>query len=79
MSAERNHRFCEIGGATLDLIDALKDDAQRMEDIATEAGFRIKGYAVRGKTPSQVQWAMANAILHLLQAEIRRGERNRLQ
>ena len=59
----------------MDLTDALKDDMRRMEDIATEAGFRIKGFAVRGKTPSQVQWAMANAILHLLQAEVRRRER----
>ncbi len=60
-----------------DLLRALKEDAQRMEDISIEAGFRIKGYAVRGKTPSQVQWAIAVAVLHLLQAEIRRMERDK--
>ena len=38
-----------------DLLRALKEDAQRMEDISIEAGSRIKGFAVRGKTPSQVQ------------------------
>lgn len=58
-----------------DLLSALKEDAQRMEDISIEAGYRIKGYAVHGKTPSQVQWAVAVAILHLLQAEIRRMEK----
>lgn len=57
-----------------DLLRALKEDAQRMEDISIEAGFRIKGYAVRGKTPSQVQWAVAVAVLHLLKAEIKRLE-----
>lgn len=57
------------------MIKSLKEDAQRMEDIACEAGYRIKGYAVRGKTPSQVQWAIAVAVLHLLQAEIKRGEK----
>lgn len=56
------------------LLEALKEDAQRMEDISIEAGFRVKGYAVRGKTPSQVQWAIATAVMHLLQAEIRRRE-----
>lgn len=58
------------------LTDALKDDLQRMEDIATEAGFRIKGYAVRGRTPSQVQWAVAVALKHLIEAELHRRERN---
>lgn len=62
-----------------DLLRALKEDAQRMEDISIEAGFRIKGYAVRGKTPSQVQWAVAVAVLHLLQAEIRRMEKRNTQ
>lgn len=57
------------------LLRALKEDAQRMEDIACEAGYRVKGYAVRGKTPSQVQWAVAVAVLHLLQAEIKRREK----
>lgn len=57
-----------------DLLSALKEDAQRMEDISVEAGYRIKGYAVRGKTPSQVQWALAVAVLHLLEAEIKRRE-----
>ena len=58
------------------LTDALKDDLARMEDIAIEAGLRIKGYAVRGRTPSQVQWACAVAIQHLLQAEIKRREKD---
>lgn len=58
------------------LIDALKEDMRRMEDISIEAGYRIKGYAVRGKTPSQVQWAVAVALLHLLQAEIKRREKD---
>lgn len=57
------------------LIRAMKDDMKRMEDIAIEAGFRVKGQPVRGKTPSQVQWAIAVAVLHLLQAEIKRGEK----
>lgn len=57
------------------LTDALKDDLRRMEDIAIEAGFRTKGFAVRGKTPSQVQWACAVAIQHLLEAEIKRREK----
>lgn len=59
-----------------ELIRAMKDDMKRMEDISIEAGYRIKGYAVRGKTPSQVQWAVAVAVLHLLQAEIKRREKN---
>lgn len=59
-----------------DLLRALKDDLRRMEDIAIEAGFRVKGFAVRGKTPSQVQWAIAVAVQHLLEAEIKRRERN---
>lgn len=58
-----------------DILQALKEDAERMEDISIEAGYRIKGQPVRGKTPSQVQWAVAVAVLHLLQAEIRRMER----
>lgn len=58
------------------LIDALKEDMRRMEDISIEAGLRVKGQPVRGKTPSQVQWAVAVAILHLLQAEIRRMEKD---
>lgn len=58
------------------MLDALKDDMRRMEDISIEAGFRVKGYPVRGKTPSQVQWAVAVALLHLLEAEIRRRERD---
>lgn len=62
-----------------DQLRALKEDAQRMEDISIEAGYRIKGYAVRGKTPSQVQWAVAVAVLHLLQAEIRRMEKRNTQ
>lgn len=62
-----------------DLLRALKEDAQRMEDISIEAGYRIKGYAVRGKTPSQVQWAVAVAVLHLLNAEIRRMEKRNTQ
>lgn len=57
-----------------DILRALKEDAQRMEDISIEAGYRIKGLPVRGKTPSQVQWAVAVAVLHLLQAEIKRRE-----
>ena len=57
------------------LTDALRDDLQRMEDIAIEAGFRIKGQPVRGKTPSQVQWAVAVALKHLLEAEIKRREK----
>ena len=61
------------------LKDAMMEDAQRMEDIAREAGYRIKGYPVRGKTPSQVQWAIAVAVLHLLLAEIKRRERDGLQ
>ena len=56
------------------MLDALKDDMRRMEDIALEAGFRVKGYAVKGKTPSQVQWAVAVAVLHILEAEIKRRE-----
>ena len=59
------------------ITDALRDDLQRMEDIATEAGFRIKGYAVRGKTPSQVQWAVAVALKHLIEAELHRREQRR--
>lgn len=59
-----------------DLLTALKEDAERMEDIATEAGLRVKGQPVRGKTPSQVQWAVAVALLHLLRAEIRRREKD---
>lgn len=58
-----------------DLLRALKEDAQRMEDISIEAGYRMKGYAVRGKTPSRMEWEIAVAVLHLLQAEIRRRER----
>lgn len=57
-----------------DLLKALKEDAQRMEDISIEAGLRIKGYAVRGKTPSRMEWEIAVAVLHLLQAEIKRME-----
>lgn len=68
-----------VGGAKkLDdspMLRALKEDAKRMEDVACEAGYRIKGYAVKGKTPSQVQWAVAVAVLHLLQVEIKRGEK----
>lgn len=60
---------------TDDLTRALKEDAQRMEDISIEAGYRMKGYAVRGKTPSRMEWEVAVAVLHLLQAEIRRRER----
>lgn len=60
-----------------DLLTALKEDAERMENISIEAGYRIKGYAVHGKTPSQVQWAMAVALLHLLQVEIRRIEKQK--
>jgi len=59
-----------------DLLNSLKEDAERMEDIATEAGLRVKGQPVRGKTPSQVQWAVALAVLHLLQAEIKRRGKN---
>lgn len=62
-----------------DLLRALKEDAERMEDISIEAGYRIKGLPARGKTPSQVQWAVAVAVLHLLQAEIRRMERRNTQ
>ena len=58
-----------------DLLRALKEDAQHMEDISIEAGYRMKGYAVRGKTPSRMEWEIAVAVLHLLQAEIRRRER----
>ena len=58
-----------------DLLMSLKEDAQRMEDISIEAGYRMKGYAVRGKTPSRMEWEIAVAVLHLLQAEIRRRER----
>ena len=58
-----------------DLTRALKEDAQHMEDISIEAGYRMKGYAVRGKTPSRMEWEIAVAVLHLLQAEIRRRER----
>ena len=61
------------------LKDAMMDDMRRMEDIAQEAGLRIKGYVVRGKTRSQMDWAFANALLHLLEAYIKRGERDRLQ
>lgn len=57
------------------LLDALRDDMARMEDIAIEAGYRTKGFVVRGKTPSQVQWACAVAIQHLLEAEIKRREK----
>jgi hypothetical protein len=60
-----------------DLLRALKEDAQNMEDISIEAGYRIKGYAVRGKTPSKVQWEIAVAVLHLLKAEIRRMEKEK--
>lgn len=49
------------------LVDTLKEDMKRMEDIACEAGFRVKGHPVRGKTPSQVQWAIAVAVLHIIQ------------
>lgn len=59
-----------------DLLTELKEDAERMENISIEAGYRIKGYAVHGKTPSQVQWAVAVAVLHLLQAEIKRREKD---
>lgn len=58
-----------------DLLTALKEDAERMEDISIEAGLRVKGQPVRGKTPSQVQWAVAVALLHLLRVEIRRMEK----
>ena len=60
-----------------DILKALKDDAQRMENISIEAGYRIKGYPVRGQTPSQVQWAVAVAVLDLLKAEIKRMERDK--
>lgn len=60
-----------------DLLRALKEDAQRMEDISIEAGLRMKGYAVRGKTPSRMEWEIAVAVLHLLQAEIKRREEKR--
>ena len=59
-----------------DLLRALKEDAQNMENISIEAGFRIKGFAVRGKTPSRMEWEVAVAVLHLLQAEIRRLEKD---
>ena len=61
-----------------DLTRALKEDAQRMEDISIEAGYRMKGYAVRGKTPSRMEWEIAVAVLHLLQAEIKRREKSKV-
>ena len=59
------------------LKDAMMEDMKRMEDIAIEAGFRIKGAAVRGHTRSQMDWAFAVALKHLLESEVKRGESNK--
>ena len=61
-------------GELMALLDSLKEDAQRMEDISIEAGYQIKGYSVRGKTQAQVNWAVAVALFHLLTVEIKRRE-----
>lgn len=57
------------------LTDALKEDLQRMEDIACEAGFRVKGYVVRGKTRSQMDWAFAVALKHIIEILLKRVEK----
>lgn len=58
------------------ILNALKDDARRMEDIACECApaLREPYHNDDGKT-QRFLWAMAVAILHLLTAEIKRGER----
>ena len=51
-------------------LSALKDDAQRMEEVCCRLAQPTDIWQDR-----IIYW-MAVAIFHLLQAEIRRGERN---
>ena len=58
-----------------DLLRALKEDALRMEDIAADCGRVLREpYIGDQNRIERYLWAIAVAVLHLLQSEIKRRE-----